>query len=87
MSLLAGSGLLEGPSTKDRQKHSNFPEGGGHLFIDHVILYKETKITKTENVPRIQFFLSTMWNMKNLWSRILSEMLTRCQLVKKYLVL
>jgi len=50
MSLLAVSGLLEGPSTEHRQKHSKFPEGGGHLFIDHVILYKETNITKTEHV-------------------------------------
>jgi len=87
MSLLAVSGLLEGPSTEDRQKHSKFPEGGGDLFIDHVILYKEAKITKTEKCSRIQFILSTMWNMKNLWSRILFDMLPRCQLVKKYLIL
>jgi len=56
MSLLAVSGLLEGPSTEDRQKHSKFPEGGGHLFIHHVILYKDTNITKTENVRGFSSF-------------------------------
>jgi hypothetical protein len=34
------------------------------MFIDRVVLYKEAKITKTENVKRIQFILSTMWNVK-----------------------
>jgi hypothetical protein len=56
MSLLAVSGLLEGLSTEDRQKHSKFPDGGGHLFIDHVILYTERKITRTENVPELSSF-------------------------------